>query len=667
MNGKSVRSAVVSAAFAACAAFGFTAAADSPSVFYVAPDGTGTGTSWEDAAPIGTAFAAAVEADGGEIWIKEGFYSPGGSLTVCSNLVVRGGFVGNESSADAADPKAHPTILSGMENRSWTGAIYGWSVNGSLAITEPLWKDGQFNLARPDDGDIIFRVPTMKPKGYGVAKLLTSSGAVTGLKIVGITMTGTTGANNGAAVSLPGGSDFELDGCRFLGCGCSDGAVLPGALSTGGRVTMRNCEVVGCSEAVILSGTNTSLTNLIVDCLFDDCTSGNGENVGGAILVSGKQPLVVKGCTFKNNVGAYQGNVQQGLYRPAPVLTCTATGGAIFIYDTLVEGNRIRTLGTGTPNSCVYSRSPLTVERCLFKDNSIKGETLDLSQPRAVCLFVYRAALTVRDTVFAGNTISGKTAQTAAQRWASAVHADVYNSIGKFVNCSFYGNDISLDATTDEGKAALFCGVVNVLRSNTNGDGSYGFTFVNCLFSDNKLGANVSKQADVVLDDSTHTMFTLSFINTVIWDKESDHRAYYANASYPISISHSDLVNCTVAAVTNKNEYVEYLTAVDPVVSPKPQRKCGTYPFRGMLGLDPSSLFAKAGTPIYEKNGNFYFYAPGMVKSYPWRTCHKKSSSLTTLDGATLVADGFGAARSTDAFSYGPVVNRLPGFLLMLK
>lgn len=116
-----VRSAVASAAFVACAAFGFTAVADSPSVFYVAPDGTGTGTSWEDAAPIKTAFAAAVEAGGGEIWIKEGFYSPASSLTVCSNLVVRGGFVGDETSADAADPKNHPTVLSGMASNMTYG------------------------------------------------------------------------------------------------------------------------------------------------------------------------------------------------------------------------------------------------------------------------------------------------------------------------------------------------------------------------------------------------------------------------------------------------------------------------------------------------------------------------------------------------------------------
>ena len=635
-------------------------------VIYVAPDGAGSGTSWADAASVKAAFTAAVAAEGGEIWLKEGFYSlgSGSGLTVCSNLVVRGGFVGDETSADAVDPKAHPTILSGMA----ANITYGWSMNKGwpdAEHTEPLWKDGQFNLARPDDETILYRVPTIGNVSTGTSKMFSSSTAVTGLKIVGVTIVATTDV----AVSLPTGSDFELDSCRFLGCGCtgggSVGAPKNGVLATGGRVTMRGCEAIGCSAAVYLSGTNVSLTNVMENCLFDDCTGGGSGLYAGAIFVTGKQPLEIKGCSFKNNVVAEGGNRSGGRYQSAAAVAYAVTGGALRIADTLFEGNRVRALSTVTPNSCVYSLSPMTVERCLFKDNTIRGESLDAEQPRAACLFANAAVLAVRDTVFTGNRISGKTATTTAQRWSAV--AIVEKESATFVNCSFYGNDISLDATMDEGKAAHFCGTVNVIRRSNNEDNSRGATFVNCLFSDNKLGANVDRQSDVVLDGGTHTGFTLSFINTVIWGKDADHRAYYAADSFPVSISHSDLVNCKAAAVTNKNEYVEYLTAVEPGVSPKPQRKCGTYPFRGMLGLDPSSLFAKAGTPIYEKNGNFYFYAPGMVKSYPWRTCHKKSSSLATLDGATLVADGFGAARSADAFSYGPVVNRIPGLAVMLK
>ena len=635
-------------------------------VIYVAPDGAGSGTSWADAAPVKAAFTAAVAAEGGEIWLKEGFYSlgSGSGLTVCSNLVVRGGFVGDETSADAADPKAHPTILSGMA----ANIAYGWSMNGGWpddAHAEPLWKDGQFNLARPDDETILYRVPTIGNVSTGTSKMFSSSKAVTGLTIVGVTIV----ASRDVAVSLPAGSDFELNACRFLGCGCTGGASIGGpkngVLATGGRVTMRGCEIVGCTGAVALSGTNASLTNVMEDCLFDDCTGGASAIYAGAIFVTGRQPLVVKGCLFKNNVSVNGGDRSGGRYQSAAAIAYTVTGGALHIVDTLFEGNRVRAMSTSTPNSCVYSKSPMTVERCMFKDNTIKGGSLDAEQPRAACLFANAAVLTVRDTVFTGNKISGKTATTTAQRWSTV--AIVERESATFVNCSFYGNDISLDATTDAGKAAHFCGTVNVIRRSNNEDNSRGVTFVNCLFSENKLGANVDRQSDVVLDGGTHTGFTLSFINTVIWDDDADHQAYYASDSFPISISHSDLVNCTATAMTNGNNYVEYLTAVEPGVSPKPQRKCGTYSFRGMLGLDPASPFAKAGTPIYKKNGSFYFYAPGMIKNNPWRSCLLKSTSLAALDGATLVADGFGAARSADAFSYGPVVNRIPGLAVMLK
>lgn len=72
-------------------------------VIYVAADGEGSGSSWDDPAGLTAGFEQAVAADGGEIWIKAGTYRMSGAtgLTACSNLVVRGGFAGDETSAFA--------------------------------------------------------------------------------------------------------------------------------------------------------------------------------------------------------------------------------------------------------------------------------------------------------------------------------------------------------------------------------------------------------------------------------------------------------------------------------------------------------------------------------------------------------------------------------------
>lgn len=53
-------------------AAGACALASFADVIYVAPDGTGTGTSWEDAAPIKTAFAAAVKPAAARSGLRKG-------------------------------------------------------------------------------------------------------------------------------------------------------------------------------------------------------------------------------------------------------------------------------------------------------------------------------------------------------------------------------------------------------------------------------------------------------------------------------------------------------------------------------------------------------------------------------------------------------------------
>ena len=123
-----------------------------------------------------------------------------------------------------------------------------------------------------------------------------------------------------------------------------------------------------------------------------------------------------------------------------------------------------------------------------------------------------------------------------------------------------------------------------------------------------------------------------------------------------------------MAARTNGTTCIEYLTADDPRISPKVCRKRGTYPFKGMLGLALDSPFVKSGTPVYEKDGTFYIYEPGLGTARAWRHCTLKATSYSSLTaGATPVADGFGAAREEDAFSYGPIVNVPFGLAVMLK
>ena len=634
------------------------------SVIYVAKDGTGSGSGWSDPASIQSAFQAVAEHGGGEIWLKEGFYNLTAALTLSSNVTLRGGFAGTETSAAQADALAHVTVLSAIPEDKLSS--YQWSSNTVRVTDSPVWSGGLFNFCRPDDEATICRYPT-RVGNIAINNILTIPSAADNIKISGVTFTGS--LSSALVVSV--NSDVELEKCRFLACGVGTTAIAgPGAIDASGTLAVSGCDFIGCAGAVALKGTDSAKTNLFVDCVFDGCTGASSALYAGAIYATGKQPLKILGCTFANNVGVSRGAGSGGVRISAAALSYTATGGALFIADTCFDSNRLRALdgSQATPNACLFTRSPATVERCLFKNNSIKGEALDAAdgaQHRAVCLYAMSAPVTVRDSVFTGNTLSGRTALATGHRWASA--AVIEKKTGIFVNCAFYGNTSILEATTEDGKSSHACGVVNVIRSSNGEDGGVGASFINCLLTGNQFAGNLEHEAEVYLDDGTDTRFTLSFINTVIWSKEAAHKAYFANAAYPVSISHAVLMNTTAEAMTNGNDYVEYLSAADPSVSEKVFKKNGTYRFDGMRGLNSSSSFAKKGMPIYEKDGSFYFHAPGQVAGKPWRCCHLKSGSLATLEGATLVNDAFGEARLSERYPYGPVVDHRAGFSVILR
>ena len=140
-------------------AAGACALASFADVIYVAPDGEGEGTSWSDPAPITTAIAAAVAAEGGEVWLKEGWYDLKAAIPLSTNVIVRGGFAGDETSADEADPKTHQTVLSAIVSP----ASYNWTSNSTRTANCPLWKDGEFNLCRPTDEDAcLWRAPAIR-------------------------------------------------------------------------------------------------------------------------------------------------------------------------------------------------------------------------------------------------------------------------------------------------------------------------------------------------------------------------------------------------------------------------------------------------------------------------------------------------------------------------
>lgn len=99
--------------------------ADDNGIIYVAPDGTGDGSSWDNATPyLQYASAKATEVSK-MIWVKTGTYygeedNDDGAFLIYKNNRVYGGFAGNEGpdfDLDERDFETNPTILDGQNTR----------------------------------------------------------------------------------------------------------------------------------------------------------------------------------------------------------------------------------------------------------------------------------------------------------------------------------------------------------------------------------------------------------------------------------------------------------------------------------------------------------------------------------------------------------------------
>ena len=89
-----------------------------PRVLYAAPDGATSGNcnSWANACTL--QYALSLAQSGDEIWVKKGIHYPGpasdrtATFALKNGVALYGGFAGTESSRDARNWQANPTVLS---------------------------------------------------------------------------------------------------------------------------------------------------------------------------------------------------------------------------------------------------------------------------------------------------------------------------------------------------------------------------------------------------------------------------------------------------------------------------------------------------------------------------------------------------------------------------
>lgn len=252
---------------------------DENDIIYVTPDGTGDGSSWENATPY-LEYATAVAVDPlKQVWVKTGTYygdvnSAEGAFKIYKNNHVYGGFAGNESpdfNLDDRDFEANPTILDGRNmNRVLFQTDhfmnYMYSIWDGFTIQNGNFGSGAGAYLCSNSRFSNCKFLNNNANGFGGAVYIISAYYENSLvKFTNCTFDGNNGSLGGALCDMMGA---QLLNCRFSNNNAvtkggayyvfsnkeskivntifdNNTAKLGGAMYNKGNITMVNCDVVG--------------------------------------------------------------------------------------------------------------------------------------------------------------------------------------------------------------------------------------------------------------------------------------------------------------------------------------------------------------------------------------------------------------------------------------
>lgn len=299
---------------------------------YVSTSATGaaTGRTWDDAFPELRDALAVASADD-EIWVAEGIYKPSASSATAQfltldGLAIRGGFSGDETDLDEADPAAHLTILSGDIDGDDTVDAHGITLGyldhgpGGGNTSVPLVSIPA-NTSATLSGLVIC--------GAASSGIQTNSGAT--LVLTDCVVRGNQRTGDGGGLNALG-STHTISDTRFLQnyASAHGGAIRNGATTS--TMTLDRCVLAGNASgsnggAYAVKGGGSGNRNIrLRDCLL---TGNSAANDGGAIHSwVGGTTMYLTNCTLAANHAAGEGGSIFWLY-----------GVGVIANNTLVWGN----------------------------------------------------------------------------------------------------------------------------------------------------------------------------------------------------------------------------------------------------------------------------------------------------------------------------------------
>lgn len=436
-----------------------------------AADG-GDGTTWATAYnSLSDALAAATSGD--EVWVATGTYTTpvDSSFYIDKTLSVLGGFAGTETAADAADPVANVTTLSGdvMGNDGPTYdstlyadnnrilAVIDTSSTGSM-ITVTLdgltFTHGAIAADRGDDD------PSLRPfAGGGIF----ATGKVAGSRL----NFSANRANYGSAISVITGN---ANGSTF-----DDITIADNFVDLFNHIYINSSDDIGISNSTFTDNPNVTVpSGFIYGAFVDRITIENSsfENLttsdqGGAVFLVQSDDMLVTNCTFNNlfSTGGGAFYTQQGV-------NFVPTSEVMDENDFVIDGSTLTNCETSGRGGIVRAfNTNIKITNSMVADNSAAS----------IGGAVYQVAIDERDyeTVFTDTDFLRSTDGGAGGAFCLLVVAEVTGGpiladvVGTVTGCTFSEN-----VSNGRGSGGAF-----YLQDNNN------FTFNDSDFNENIAGA----------------------------------------------------------------------------------------------------------------------------------------------------------------------------------
>ena len=642
-------------------------------VVYVKPDGTGTGSSWADAANLEAAVTAAAAAGGKtDLYLAKGVYYPAATVRLTGKIALYGGFTGlsADEAPETRDLASAPSIISGDVNGddNWE-KFDGSSGKITKLASVPILLDGAPNVP----GDLV-KYTTVAPNanylGDNLIRLLVVAGGAEAT-LDGIVLQGGGRGDKG--------DDTVEDGYKR-----SFGGTL--LVAPGGCSTIRACRIFGASawETPIYFGGTAAApsTNFVSGLLVDHC---RGARMGGMRL-AGDSWTTMTNCAFVGNARF----CQSGGWQTADAAAALVAGNRTTLNDCLFEGNvtidkfaggYVRSAAVLCLPYCGALRSSMEVLRGLvFRDNAsyssasrpfplvapgidnyklnefvMCGNLVKADSPKPL-----RAALidaegsnsefqfTLMNSTVYSNTISIAAGSETNVIFAAPVLACAR---GQFVNCTFYDNTTSM--TAPEGVAVHASrAILGAKLPGSDADKPHNVTCFNCVF------AGSTPLPDIV-DAGDRNDSSASFVaNSIVWatgDAASTPRIAVEAPDESGTGNAIEVGNCIIKSISLLGGGI---TLVDTVTE--------TAPGLGRLGLldgaDPVPVMQcrarKADLRHSYDVRHWDYYTYDVYPYYPGGSTtggKTRDGRALNWNAATYIGDALGEARPAGAFTLGAV------------